>query len=50
MGRRAALWIGAAVLILTGCAWPTQNEPYCFPKAKYQRATHGAYLGVRCGW
>lgn len=39
-----------AALLLTGCAWPTREDPFCLPKAKYQRQTHTAVLGMRCAW
>lgn len=46
---RLAAGLGLA-LLLAGCALPPQNEPFCYPKAKYSRETKAAFLGLRCGW
>ena len=52
MNRRAACLL-AAVLFAYGCAGldlrrPSITEPWCYPKGKWDRERHAAYLGISC--
>lgn len=40
-------WLAIA-LVVSGCALPSKTEPFCYPKAKYERDHKRYYLGAKC--
>ena len=48
MRRRLALLL---LLIGAGCAWiPSRTEPWCLPRAKWDREAKRVSIGVKCAW
>jgi hypothetical protein len=36
------------VLFLFGCAMPTKEREFCYPKIKYDRDKREVFVGIKC--